>query len=113
MAPGESLWKLSQRYGVSRAELAQANKLKPDSPLRVGQVLVIPGGAVHAKAQLKSTVKEGASPQAGAQKKHVVQKGESLSLIARHYKVSLKKIIEVNGITDPRKIRAGQTLLIP
>ncbi|MCX6353867.1 MAG: LysM peptidoglycan-binding domain-containing protein [Candidatus Aureabacteria bacterium] len=113
VTPGESLWKLSQKYGVSRAELAQANNLKPDSSLRVGQVLVIPGGAVQAKAQSKETVKEGASPQTGTQKKHVVRKGESLSSIARHYKVSLKKIIEANGITDPRKIRAGQTLLIP
>ncbi|MEJ2746076.1 MAG: LysM peptidoglycan-binding domain-containing protein, partial [bacterium] len=42
VVPGDSLWKMSQRYGVSVAELARVNGLERDSVIRVGQVLVIP-----------------------------------------------------------------------
>ncbi len=44
---------------------------------------------------------------------HIVQPGETLSAIAAAYKVSVKVIMEENGITDPARLRAGQKLFIP
>ncbi|MGB7453618.1 MAG: LysM peptidoglycan-binding domain-containing protein, partial [Lysobacterales bacterium] len=38
--------------------------------------------------------------------------GESLSVIARRYKVSVKELQTWNRISDPRKLRAGQTLTL-
>ncbi|MCX6356820.1 MAG: LysM peptidoglycan-binding domain-containing protein [Candidatus Aureabacteria bacterium] len=120
VAAGESLWKLSQKYGVPVAELAKANNLKPNASLRVGQILTIPGGAIRAAESSTVAAKERKSEKLGADalrpggmKKHVVQKGESLSSIAKRYKVSLKKLTETNTIQDPKRIRSGQTLLIP
>ena len=43
---------------------------------------------------------------------HQIDKGQTLSAIAKRYKVSSARIIEVNKI-EPDKIQAGQKLLIP
>ena len=44
---------------------------------------------------------------------HVVTKGETLSSIALQYKVSVASLKSANNITDERKLRAGQKLVIP
>jgi nucleoid-associated protein YgaU len=44
---------------------------------------------------------------------HVVKRGESLSIIAERYGVSLEALIEANDIDDPNKIEVGQELVIP
>jgi LysM repeat protein len=44
---------------------------------------------------------------------HVVQSGESLSKIAAAYGVSMKVIVDENGLSDPGNIRVGQKLFIP
>jgi LysM repeat protein len=44
---------------------------------------------------------------------HVVQRGETLYSIARHYGVSVGAICAANSIANPRLIYAGQQLVIP
>ena len=44
---------------------------------------------------------------------HIVQWGESLTLIARRYGVTTTSIVQANGISNPNYIYAGQTLIIP
>jgi membrane-bound lytic murein transglycosylase D len=41
--PGESLWGIARRYGVSTEEIRKANGLEGDR-VRIGETLVIPGG---------------------------------------------------------------------
>jgi len=43
VGPGESLIELAQRHGATAAELAKANGLKLTTPLRVGQLVLLPG----------------------------------------------------------------------
>jgi membrane-bound lytic murein transglycosylase D len=43
---------------------------------------------------------------------HKVRPGESLSVIARRYKVSVRELQAWNNISDPRKLRAGRTLTL-
>jgi len=68
-----------------------------------------------AKAAAAPRVAAGAPQQApaGAVRRHVVKKGESLSQIAKHYGVSMKKIMGANRIKDASKIRSGMVLTIP
>ena len=40
--PGDNLWDLSQRYGVTVEALVEANKLSSPESLRVGEKLVVP-----------------------------------------------------------------------
>jgi LysM repeat protein len=44
---------------------------------------------------------------------HVVEKGETLSSIAAHYKVKVAVLEKVNHITNDRKLQVGQKLVIP
>src|SRR5690606_16271934 len=43
VAPGENLYRIGLRYGVSAAEIARANGIRDVTQLRVGQRLLIPG----------------------------------------------------------------------
>lgn len=44
---------------------------------------------------------------------HTVQKGESLSVIAKQYGVTVRAIAEANNITNPNLIKINQKLVIP
>ncbi len=44
---------------------------------------------------------------------YVVAKGDTISKIARMHKLSPRKLMETNHITDPRKLKVGQKLVIP
>ena len=45
---------------------------------------------------------------------YVVQTGETMSSIARRFGVTLQALLAANpDITDPAKVKAGQTILIP
>jgi murein DD-endopeptidase MepM/ murein hydrolase activator NlpD len=44
---------------------------------------------------------------------HVVQPGETIYHIAHIYAVSPARLMAVNGLGDPRQLKAGRTLIIP
>lgn len=44
---------------------------------------------------------------------YIVQRGDTLSGIAKRYGVSASVLQEVNGIEDPRRLQVGQALIIP
>ncbi len=47
------------------------------------------------------------------ERKHVVQPGETLSVIAEKYDISMAQLMEINGISDPNALRVGQELTLP
>jgi LysM repeat protein len=46
-------------------------------------------------------------------KTYVVQSGDSPAKIAKKFKVSSENLLKANNIDDPRKLKIGQTLVIP
>ena len=44
---------------------------------------------------------------------HVLQRGENLYRLSRHYGVSVDAISRANGIRDPRRLQIGQRIWIP
>lgn len=44
---------------------------------------------------------------------HVVQKGETLSTIAKHHGVSQDSIAKANNLANPNDLKIGQKLIIP
>ncbi|MFG1465727.1 M23 family metallopeptidase [Xanthobacter sp. DSM 24535] len=53
VTPGETLTSVAQSYGMTRAQLATANGISPDSQLKIGQNLVVPPGTAGNLAQIR------------------------------------------------------------
>ncbi len=45
--------------------------------------------------------------------RHVVEKGETLTSIAKRYNITIDDLQKLNKITDGRKLQIGQSLIIP
>lgn len=88
---GDSIWRLSQRYGIDTIEIVNANGLENPNQLVVGQALVIPTPYVRYK----------------------VRPGDTLSSIARQYGTTVQAIMQASRITKPSMIYPGQILTIP
>jgi membrane-bound lytic murein transglycosylase D len=52
---GDSLWAVAKKHSVKVAELAKANGIRPDTPLRQGQRLTIPANAPRTSQLVDST----------------------------------------------------------
>src|SRR5207249_9653529 len=53
------------------------------------------------------------SSHAGGGNTHIVARGETLTSIAKMYKVGVDELQKANHIEDGRKLQAGQTIVIP
>ncbi|MDQ0063206.1 LysM peptidoglycan-binding domain-containing protein [Paenibacillus harenae] len=88
---GDTLWELSQKFGVPLNDILAANGLSGEEPLVIGQAIIIPRQATS----------------------HKVLAGESLWLIAHRYGLSLQELLAVNEIRNPALIYPGQIITIP
>jgi LysM repeat protein len=111
---GDSLSRIATRFGTRVAAIKSINNLTSDL-IRVGQVLNI-RGADRGVGPTASSVprSSGASlPVAGfGEDFHIVKAGETPGEIARKYGMKAEELMEKNGISDPRKMRVGQTLVV-
>lgn len=80
--------------------------MRPGHPLKLAVFLIL------LLALLLPALPAAAAPdyQGGI---HVVQRGETLSQIARRYGVSMTALAQANGISNPNFIYSGQRLTIP
>ncbi len=103
--PGENLFRIGLRYGLTARQIASANNLSSVSQIYAGQRLVIPAaGAANAPAY---------APAAAAQSYHVVQPGENLFRVALRYGLSVQALAAANNIVTFSQVYVGQRLLIP
>ncbi len=109
---GDSLWRISRRYGVSVSKLAAWNGLSRRSVLRPGKKLVIyRGGSAAGKAGVTlSKAARPSSPATGASSVHVVRRGDNLWTIARRHGLSARQLAEWNRIGPDALLQPGQTL---
>ncbi|MGC8960148.1 MAG: LysM peptidoglycan-binding domain-containing protein, partial [Chloroflexia bacterium] len=54
-----------------------------------------------------------ATPSPTPPRTYVVQKGDTLNEIAARFGISVRDLMDRNGITDPTKLQIGQVLIIP
>ena len=103
--PGENLFRIGLRYGVTLQQIALANGLKSVTQIYAGQRLVIPAaGAAAAPAY---------SSAATAQAYHVVASGENLFRIGLRYGVSAQALASANDLVNTNQVYVGQRLVIP
>jgi len=102
---GESMWSISRRYGLSVSQLARLNGLTQESVLRPGQRLRLGAGATAVR-----TVATVANPGTGRRVTYVVQRGDTLSRIARELKVTIASLRAWNGLAGDG-LMPGQRLV--
>jgi membrane-bound lytic murein transglycosylase D len=113
---GDSLSRLAQVHKVPVSVIRSANKLNSDL-IRVGQKLRLPRDEqLLVDPRYAAAATELQRLQAGLiasdRVRHRVRPGESLSVIAQRYRVPVKSLQAWNNISDPRRLRAGQDLVV-
>jgi murein DD-endopeptidase MepM/ murein hydrolase activator NlpD len=138
--PGETLFSIARRHGVTVTALKEANGLTQDA-VRPGQRLTVPAGlqppslartpAAKAPAleppmaatqpAYERTAKQGAGsglpagvePPPGWEGRYRMKNGDSLYGIAFQHRVTLDELKQANNITDPTKVWTGTVLAVP
>lgn len=89
--PGDTYWKLSQKYNVGLDDLLEANGAGENSILYVGQRVIIPDGFVV----------------------YEVKRGDTLWIISQRFNADLERLMQLNGLTENSYIYPGQKLKLP
>lgn len=111
--PGENLFRIGLRYGVTLDELVVANNITNSSGVYAGQELIIPGLLLPTTQDESEENGVVDNPLvAAAPITHIVRRGETLSQIAATYDVSVDIIMRANNITDASRIFSGTELQI-
>jgi peptidoglycan endopeptidase LytE len=111
---GDSLYKISKKFGISIKELKKRNKLI-SSRIKRGREIVIP--APHTSniacnsSKPKTIDKTLVSKSEDETQYYTVKRGDTLSTISREYSIPVSEIRELNDLRST-KLKPGQKLLI-
>ena len=120
--PGETLYKLSVKHGVSVERICRANPGLSAKNFRIGQVIAIPPTGQASAEVAQQPVAE--TPQVQAPQKseplkpkcrdmHKVEKKETLYSISRKYGITEAELIAANPELKTEKLKKGKFLCIP
>ena len=99
---GDTLWAIARRYGTTSGEITEINNISNPNLIYPGQELRIP----------TNSTTEGEETRGTGDIIYTVQRGDTLSKIAREYNVTVAHIVELNDITNPNLIYPGEKLRI-
>jgi LysM repeat protein len=95
--PGDSLGNIAKQFGIPLGVLAAANGLSVTSFVYVDQVLIISADSTPAEPA----------------QTYIIQRGDTLRIIAERFGVTINALAAANGIANPNTIYVGQALVIP
>ena len=104
---GDTLSGIAARYGVTVEAIMQANTLTNPNLIRLGQRLWIP--LSDAPATPTPTV----VPTLGPTFEYIVQRGDSLTIIATRFGTTWQVLAQINGLNSTSVLYPGQRLLVP
>lgn len=110
--PGETLFRISQEYGVSVNEIRQWNNLRNDN-LKVGQQLSINESAdpVGDAPVAENPGNDESLQSRASQSHHKVARGETLYRISQQHGMSLAELQQLNNISGSQ-LEIGQVLVV-
>jgi len=114
---GETLSGIASMYGTSWKKLAELNGLSNPNKLYVGQDILIPGSLSASAPIIRSSSSSARSSSASRNSikqgsSYVIQRGDSLSGIAKRAGLSVREIQAANALNG-NVIIAGKSLSIP
>lgn len=109
---GDSLWKVSKKFGVSERDLRDWNGLGRSAKLTPGQVLIVSGKAPASGRAAASKV-SALNRQPGTKRiVYQVQSGDTLWGIGRQFAVETDQIMSWNNLTGESVLRPGDELTL-
>ncbi len=96
---GDTLIKIARLFGTSLNALVAVNDIRDPDRIRKGAVLAIPSGQ--------------GSKEQGRPGSYRVQRGDTLSKIARLFGTSVNALMAANNLRNPNHVRKGTVLTIP
>jgi LysM repeat protein/uncharacterized protein YvpB len=106
---GDTLFSISQKFGVSLDALAAANNIPRNGVIYTGWQLKVPGSGTGAVATPSSRP---ASAAAEPMDTYIVQPGDTLFLVALHYGTTPQAISLANSLPS-YFVYSGQRLIVP
>jgi membrane-bound lytic murein transglycosylase D len=104
---GDSLWSIAKRHNMDVVTLANLNRIDPTDTLKAGQRLQLTSGS-SGKSSSASIVSDSGD---GHRVTYVVQRGDTLSGIARTLRVSVSSLRDWNDLSSKATIKPGQRLV--
>lgn len=103
--PNDTLWDIATRYGLFVNDLLAANPGVDPQRLMAGQILIVPGANAKAIQASATTTRSNV--------KYTVRPDDTLWDIAANFGLSLDELLAANPGVDPRRLMAGQQLVVP
>ena len=110
---GETLSGLAVEYGVTVRQLRAWNALGEAGMVRAGQRIRVTAPAAPRARSATRVASAGATATMSSERIHQVRRGETLTGLAKRYRVSVQALREANGMSSGDALRAGVTLRIP
>jgi len=125
---GDSLLSIANKFHVSVVKLKKMNNLKTNS-IQAGRKIKISYDEVGDNSDGQQAKEKNTAKSVGKHKvvgktltdkdvtqlgtnKHIVTKGENLSIISKKYKIEVAKLIQMNNLSDNNSITPGQVLIV-
>jgi LysM repeat protein len=113
VAPGDTLFSIASRNGLTWEELAAFNQLDEDSYLQIGQTLMIP---FHEAAQptpatltvIKPTAPD--TPPAYSPRTYTIRPGDTIMGVALRFGLDWRELLRINGLRESSILSLGQTI---
>ena len=117
---GETLYKLTQRYGVTAQHICKANPGLSAENFRIGQVIVIPAQTESSEETIINEVKSAGTVSSAStplkpkcRDMHRVERKETIYSISRLYGITEAELIAANPELRTEKLKKGKFLCIP
>ena len=107
---GDSLWSIAHRFHVPLRKLIAANRLS-SRHLSLRQKLLIPVTGNSRPVHLASG--RSSHHRFSGWIDHRIRRGDSLYLLAHHYRTSVREILAKNHLRSSRILRVGDHIMIP
>ncbi len=104
---GDSLSVIAERYNTTISELVAINQLRDRNTIRIGQQILLPqqDGSIPTLV-----VNDGSPLEIPANGLYEVRRGDTLSIIAERYQVSVDSLVSLNALNNSSMIYPGQSL---
>ncbi len=101
---GETLWRISKKYGISIQQLCKINKIEDVTKVISGAKIKVP---------IENEGTENTSYSKGEYRIHYLKKNETLWRVSKKYGISVQELCKINKISDVTRVKYGAKIKIP